>query len=54
MASIIDSVYMGCDISIEDEEFVKEICRKSDSKIKLYKAQKAFYKYEIEFNQVDY
>jgi len=54
IGDILDSVYMGCSISAIDESFVREFCSTHNGKIKLYKASKAFFKYGIEFNQVNY
>ncbi len=51
---ILDSIYLGCDISPKDESFVKEVCQNYRSKIKLYKAEKAFFNYAIEFNEIAY
>lgn len=54
IGDLLESIYMGCDISSSDEIFIKEICRKSDGRIKLYKAEKAYFKYEIEFREETY
>jgi len=54
IGDILDSVYMGCCISANDELFVKKFCSTYNRKIKLYKADKAFFKYEIEFTEVSY
>jgi len=54
IGDILDSIYMGCCISAENESFVKKFCSTYKGKIKLYKADKAFFKYGIEFNEVSY
>ncbi len=52
IGDILDSVYMGFDISADDESFIKEVCKSKG--VKLYKSKKVFFKYEIEFVEVDY
>jgi hypothetical protein len=54
IGDILDSVYMGCNISPIDELFIKEFCSTRNGEIKLYKADKAFFDYGIEFNHVNY
>ena len=44
IGDILDSVYMGCNICALDELFVKEFCSTYNEEIKLYKADKAFFK----------
>jgi hypothetical protein len=54
IGDILESVYMGCSISDNDESFIKDFCSSQNRQIKLYKAEKAFFKYRIEFNEVNY
>ena len=54
MNNSLDSIYMGCNISSENEIWVKDFCKSYGNQIRLYKAEKIYFKYEIEFNEVSY
>jgi hypothetical protein len=52
--SLIASIYLGCDVSEEDEAFVKQFCKKNNENIELFKAEKSYLKYTMDFVQIDY
>jgi len=54
IGDILVSIYLGCDVSVEDESFIKKLCQNHKNNIKLFKAEKAFFKYGIEFNEIAY
>lgn len=54
ITNMIDSIYMGYGISNENENIIKENCRKHGEGIKLFKAERAFFTYAIEFKEVTY
>lgn len=54
LSNAVEGIYMGMNISNEDKLFIIEVCKKSDGKVKLFQAKKAYLKYELEFIEIVY
>lgn len=52
--SIIEKVVLGCKMSVEHEEEIKEVLRNKPIKIPIYKATKKSFEFGLDFIEVDY
>ncbi len=54
ISNAIESIYFGINTPYDDEKFIIDLCKVLNKGIKLFKAEPAFFKYELEFIAVDY